>query len=327
MKTNIEAPDENDKALIKALEMEEDFILEGEPEEQPPEDTPPEEQPHQSEDPPKDDTTGLDDEPVDLLEKYSKAPEIPPEQAQLKQQEATLNQKYATLNQTAEQIQALNSIRDDKGNSLLEMNKEQFNDYLQHLQDTGKLDEAAKAQYNRSKADDLLAAYQQQAASYKQDYESYQEFKETVEELPRWTQVGDEFEASYPGFRDKVGGKVREYIEPYITKGSPQFSQQVYNLTRSDDGKRQVVVQALQLLGLIDEVKSLVDGGQPKAEKKPSAPDVTTPRKKVQVNTPERDSTASKAEKVASLSQKEFNKLSDDEITAALFASLNGDSD
>lgn len=307
----------SEEELAKAFDLEEE--IQDEPENEP------DASPPDSEEQPETETTGPDDEPVDLLEKYATPPEPEPDQVKLKEFETYLHQEYSTILEAKKKIDELNTLKDDKGVGILEMTDEQYNDYLQALQDTGKLEQAAKAQYNRNKAGDLFNDYAQRVGKYKEDYTNYEGFKEQIADNPKWTQVGDEFESSYPGFKEKIGGKVRKFLAPLLTKTAPEFNQEIYNLTRTDDGKRQAVVQALQHLGLLDEVKALVDGDQIRTEKKPSAPDVTSQRKRVQVNTPERDSTASKAKSIASLSQKEFNKLSDDEITDGLIASLNGD--
>jgi hypothetical protein len=312
--------------------MEEDFGLE-KPEEETPK---PAEKPEPAEGEPEEEPSPLnddepeveeDDEPEDLIAKYSTEPEVPPEQVKIKEIEAYLSQEFESLQKTNQQIASLNTLKDDKGVGIIEMTDEQFNEYSQGLQDTGKLDQLAKAQYNRNRAVEMYSDYTQRTEQYKQHYEDYTGFKEQVEDAPKWTQVGAEFEASYPGFKDQFGGKVREYLTPFLDKKSPNFNKEIYQASRTDDGRRKLVVQSLQRLGLLDSVKALTSGEQPEVEKKPSAPDVTTRRKRVQVNTPERDSTANKAKAVASMSQDAFNKLPDSEITAALIASLNGDSE
>lgn len=314
--------DEQDKALIKALDMEEDFNL--------PKDEPaPEDEPTTPEEPKVDEIATDDqpeatDEPVDLLDKYAAPVEAPPEQIKLKEAENYLAQEFESIQQLGKKINDLNTGKDANGVPILEMTNEQFSEYLQGLHDTGKLEQAAKAQYNRNKALDLYEEYTQKAEQYRKTYEGVQSYKEQIEEAPKWTQVGDEFESSYPGFKDTFGVKVRDYLTPLLTKGEPGFNKDIYEASRTDEGKRRLVVQALQALGLLDGVKSLANGGQPKPEKQPSAPDATTRRKRVETKLPERGSTADKVEKVANLSQKEFNKLSDEEITEALAASLNG---
>ena len=191
-----------------------------------------------------------------------------------------------------------------KGQSVYQLTEDQFDEYLQDLRDQGKETQATSAAIARNKAVEQAKDWLQREDYLKQAEAEYSAARNQVE----WFKVEKEWVKDLPELKPylkTIDGEIRNKAA-----SNPRFAAEL----ETYNGKMKAVYSVVRELNLMEKISK--DQPQAKIET-PSAPDTKVVSKKVKTNTP--GTKSDKVERIKSLSQREFERLSDKEIALALF--------
>lgn len=270
------------------------------------------------------------DDRVEVFEKElgltEEAPEHaePDEKAFIEAETTRRVSEYQTqLNQIKQQLENRNEtyfgkvpqggVYQQDGRSIYEMTEAEVNDYVTELSDAGKTLDAQRVVTGYNQYMQAANLYLQHEQMYNQAVnqlpEKQQEFQKQAEQSVRnnteWAAVRDTFMKKFPELTQSDIQRAHALLQ------QQELQTDFIEKTATLEGKTRLAYQAIKKLGILDKYKPA------KPEPEPSAsPDAQASSKKVKI-TP-KSGPATSAKKVAQLSQKEFNKLSKEEITKAL---------
>lgn len=194
------------------------------------------------------------------------------------------------------------------GKTIYEMSDKELNDYMTDLQERGEVYAAGQVQTTYFKAVDAASQFLQIKQAYQQASQQLAEERETFE----WKSIRKEFETKLPELTDKDYAAIANFIQQ--NQSDPAY----VNALSTRKGKMEKGVEAMHKLGIFKRLKESI---QKQEVKKPSAPDAHAASKKVKRT--EVSDLSHQLDRFSKMSQKEFNKLSNEEIEAALEAGFS----
>jgi hypothetical protein len=230
-------------------------------------------------------------------------------QDQLTEFHATLTQKAQAIN-NANFLEGLpkDGVFQKEGKTIYEMNGKELNDYILELQDAGRAFEAAQIQSNYFKAVEGAQRYQTEVQEYQELQQQYANAQQYVE----WQDVKQEVTTHLPEITQDDFDKIGHFIDTEASR-NPAYAAAL----TTKAGKLQKGVEAMQALGILQRLKDKASSAKITT---PSAPDSRVEGKKVKSK-----QTGSKthSKDPLSMSQAEFNKMSDDDLDAALMSEMD----